>query len=623
MSRSKQPRSAADPSVLVAVAPLASGGWVAAALHVGAGRARLIASAEFPADGAALANWCRQEQHAERTVLVLADGLVVARTVAIPVASSESMQMALSLQLENFVLGGTPRHRTAAAPLASSFGDRRAGLLLEWPESSQAVGNPLGSESDPAVSRTAPIAAMAALLDESRKPGGSAGPFFHVDRAAGVLSLAVADGDRFALRTVREATDSTDDWGTLVRRAAEETAMAAGFDDAAAAALGAAAAAAPNGLSVPQSARACLTGAPSDSAWWSKFGLAVGAALAAGGSLAPLTELRGSVIRSREGLITSTVEWLSRPKTATKLIIAALVAMAVLPPAIAWGRLELLRARLEDPTAYRTSLRTTEQQLTIYREMPKLAWPMTKLLGDIASTTPEGIELEVILLVQGDRVNLRGVARPQGGASGTDAILEMERQMRGSRIFDRIEKSWDPPDAKGVFKFTILATVSDPILVPDYPEAQDFGRRTLRDRRYGTVETAAATTPSTEPVEAAPEATDTGSEAAVEVASAATDGTAAPAEDDAATRSTTRRDTTGSGNLPTDVARRGRTPTTVEAGSAIPDPITDEQINAMTQAEAREVLGKVAKAINGSVDPPTKERLRAEFQKLMARAKKQ
>ena len=624
MSRTKPTRGTVDPTVLTAVAPRPSGGWVAVALRSGAGRPRLVASAEFPAEGPALANWARQEQHAARTVLVLADGLVVARTVAIPAASAEVMQLALTLQLESFILGGTPRHRTAAAALDGSFGDRRAGLLLEWPESSQSAGNPLGAESDPTISRTAPIAAMAALLDESRKSDRSAGPFFHVDRSAGVISLAVAAGEHLVLRTVREATDSTEDWSTLAKRAAEETAIAAGFDDGSAAALGVAAAAAPNGLSVPQSARGCITGAPSDAVWWSKYGLAVGAALAAGGSLAPLTALRGTAIRGREGLLTGTLELLSRPKIAARLILAALLAMAILPPAIAWGRLELLHARLEDPAAYRASLRTTEQQLTIYREMPKLVWPMTKLLGDIASTAPEGIELNLILMVQGERISLRGVARPQGGASGTDAILEMERQMRSSRVFDRIEKSWDPPDAKGVFQFTMLATVADPVLVPEYPETQDFGRRSLRDRRYGTVETAAATPPAlAETVEETPDATTAGSEAPVDVASAPTDGGTEQPEEAVGSRSATRRDTAGSGSLPSDVARRGRTPTTVEAGSAVPDPLSDEQINAMTQAEAREALGKVAKAIgNDTIEPTVKERLRAEFNKLMARAKK-
>ena len=57
-------------------------------------------------------------------------------------------------------------------------------------------------------------------------------------------------------------------------------------------------------------------------------------------------------------------------------------------------------------------------------------------------------------------VTVRGSARPQDGLSGTEVILKMERQMRDSRIFDKVQKKWDAPDSKGSVPFTLSAAVT-------------------------------------------------------------------------------------------------------------------------------------------------------------------
>jgi hypothetical protein len=54
----------------------------------------------------------------------------------------------------------------------------------------------------------------------------------------------------------------------------------------------------------------------------------------------------------------------------------------------------------------------------------------------------------------------------------------------------------------------------------------------------------------------------------------------------------------------------------------VPPPLTDEQIASMTKAEASEAASRVAKARReAAVDDATKARLKAEFDKLMARSK--
>jgi hypothetical protein len=52
----------------------------------------------------------------------------------------------------------------------------------------------------------------------------------------------------------------------------------------------------------------------------------------------------------------------------------------------------------------------------------------------------------------------------------------------------------------------------------------------------------------------------------------------------------------------------------------IPEPLTDEQIAAMTKSQALEAVSKVSQARNsGAVDDDTKKRLKSEFDKLMAK----
>ena len=76
------------------------------------------------------------------------------------------------------------------------------------------------------------------------------------------------------------------------------------------------------------------------------------------------------------------------------------------------------------------------------------------------------------------------------------------------------------------------------------------------------------------------------------------------------------------GTAAPDAARRGRGGNVDEA-SAIPPPLSTQQISAMTQAEAREALGRVSKARGTSgLDPAIEARLHDEFYRLLEQAKK-
>jgi hypothetical protein len=208
---------------------------------------------------------------------------------------------------------------------------------------------------------------------------------------------------------------------------------------------------------------------------------------------------------------------------------------------------------------------------------------------------------------------------------------------------------------------------------PNYSSEQDFGKKTLSERRYGpekpdTTETAsdAATAP---PDPASLPSEPSLGEPAAEVAAAATsEGGAKPSEKSAPAgkRATTaaakpsgkvakterrsgsdtiasgganeasaeagsdaddksgrgsRRSSASAGSTPGLARRSERNPGSSDAEFKAPEPLSDAAIAAMTTEEIKSTLSKVSEARNRipKDDTETQTRLKAEFNKLMAR----
>lgn len=582
---------------------------------------------------------------AARTVIMLAGCDVICRTVTLPSATADQLEMALRLQVENLLLGGAARWRTNASLVPTSDPDRaRSALLVEWPATSAGPALPpaLATALNPTFAP--PIAALAALVGGALKIGAHEAFTLYLERSSGSISIAYSDGIHSAFRTLREEGGDQSEWIASVVRIAAETLLLADVPDATTESLMNALRGAleiqSDGLITPlareiSSFQPLAKGSPPDEAWWQRNGLLLGTAVALAGPLSGICSLQARAPEADLGVIARFSKFASSPKHAARLVIAAVLLAAIVPPAISGGRLLYLRSVLPDAEAFERTLQRADQQTSMFREYEKYAWPMSKLLGDIASTTPEGIELESIALAHGAPVQVEGSAKPQGGNGAAEAILLMERQMRESRVFDRIEKNWDAPNANGVIKFSMSAAVASATLVHNYPETQDFARRTLRDRKYGVVESSMASPrTSTEP---SPASLSNGGDEPVEVAIAtppAAPDTALPPNmsEDAAKaiesaqsnsndpRAIKRRGS-GGGSAAPDAARRGQAGTE-SAGVSIPDPLTDEQIAAMTPTEAREALGKVSRARGGmALSEADEARLKAEFYKLLDQAR--
>jgi Tfp pilus assembly protein PilN len=228
-----------------------------------------------------------------------------------------------------------------------------------------------------------------------------------------------------------------------------------------------------------------IDGTGADTAWWSEFGIAAGAVLARCGALAPLTTMIDTQPTSAPSIIHRYSERLSNPRTAT-LVVAAVVLVLALSPIIFNGlRLGLLKLRYSSLDERLAQVQQAQQSLTMYEELEEQAWPMTKLLADIANCTPLGIELDIIRIRQGQFFTVAGKASPRDDHSATELVSMMERQLRDTGIFTDVVFTWKDPTALNQYEFDMTAKITRPHYSVHYDVERDFGRYTHEMRRNG------------------------------------------------------------------------------------------------------------------------------------------
>jgi hypothetical protein len=578
-------------------------------------------------------------------MVLLPAGHALSRVIDLPQAAETQLEAALQLQVGALQLGNLPSWRSGHVVLPDDGTPTRRGVVVEWPEGRDDLDAPrdLPPDGDPLFAGD--VAALAALLQ-----AGAEGPLLSVAPERDRFSFAVRVAGGMVLRSTQLDPVA---WPDAAELAVVESAVARGTDTARLEELllnlrEAMRMAHEGGFGCTRHDQRLLTRCvegDADPAWWRAHGLAAGVALAWFGPLRPLVSLRRQPAGERAGAIGDVLNHLADRTVAIRLAVAAVLALAIVPPLVSGARLLLLEWKVGDLAEKERAIQSHRERVALYGELQRRVWPMGKLLGDLACVTPEGIDWDDIQISLDRNVMVRGVARPHDGKDGTEVILLMERQMRDSRIFDKIQKKWDPPDSKGSVSFTLSAVVSRPTLRPTWPEEQDFGRRTLAERRYGPVEPAepAPEPPPTAELPAAPELT-ASPEPATEPAAAPSSPTETPvaveavagdavasletavegeAVDAGATRGTRgirrsgRPVSSGDG-----LARRSeRTPASSDAETPIPAPLSDEQIAAMTRAEAQEAASRVALARKRAPDEDTEKRLRDEFSKLMKRTR--
>jgi hypothetical protein len=608
------------------------------------------------------------------SIVLLSTGRTLCRNIELPDASDSQLETALRLQIEALQLGSVPEHRTGAVVLPREMAaEGRIGLSVEWPGAEPVPSTPrdLPPDGDPLFAGDASV--LVALAH-----AGLQGPLVLASEDRRALTFAFRAPKGLVVRSSR--LDPAE-WPAGAETAVLESALRAGSDAAGMRALlgqlrEALANAGESGLgctSADLDRLPDITGIAEESEWWRVHGPSVGAALAWFGPLRPLVSLRAQPKGERPSRFGEWMNRLEDPALATRLLVAALITIALAPPIVSGARLLLLRWKVGDLAAREQANLAHRQRVSMYSELQRRAWPMTKLLGDLACVTPEGVEWESVNMSQDRNIMIQGFARPHDNLNGTEVLLKMERQLRDSRVFDRVQRKWDAPDGKGTVRFQISASVARATQRPNYSSEQDFGKKTLSERRYGpekpdTTETAsdAATAP---PDPASLPSEPSLGEPAAEVAAATTsEGGAKPSEKSTPTgkRATTaaskpsskvakterrsgsdtiasgganeasaeagsdaddksgrgsRRSSASAGSTPGLARRSERNPGSSDAEFKAPEPLSDAAIAAMTTEEIKSTLSKVSEARNRipKDDTETQTRLKAEFNKLMAR----
>lgn len=585
------------------------------------------------------------EQLAARMVMLLDGAEVISRTMALPSASPDQLEMALRLQVENVLLGGAARWRTGAAVLPSNDPDReRVALMVDWPVASDGPTLPgcFGDGRD--VLYAPPIAALAALTLATIARGSHESMCLLLQRESGGISLAYSNGIKIALRTALEDGSDLSAWKEAVVRTVAESLLMLELPDAAIAQTMTAVREAidkqPNGLLLPcgdgwSAIQGLASGIRSDGEWQQRFGVALGCAVALTSSLARLLSLRLKAEAESAQWWLRMLRALERPSVAAKLGVAALLALALVPMGVAYGRLAYLEWSVPDRKLLQAQMDRADKERQIYEEINRQATPMTKLLGDLASCTPEGIEVTGITIDhqgQQSKVDVQAEASRSESAGGTKEPFQlvnlMQQWLRESKVFEKIEKSTEKADANGLVSFNLTMTVKDPVRTPFYKEDQDFAAKSLRERRYGSPPTdpssassATAAQDSAAISDAAPTPPNLRGDTSGEDPAPTVLGSSAPAAaaDAAVTAdSANRRSTAGSGRAPG--AARTRERSAESSKPTVPPPLTDAQIGSMTEAEAKEAVGRIATAKNAAgLDDETRERLKREFDAVMRR----
>ena len=671
VTRKTDPIQPRDPNRIAILLPRGSE-WTAVAVE------RLGSSWRFDSQtdsGKGFETWASQHSIG-RVLVVLPARETVCRTFSLPAASEEQLELALRLQAEAALLGGVPPHRVGMGIIPSRADAKlRQGLVLAWPESMSTNALPHIPDGVP-VSFVPELACLTALvLAEGRVSGIT----MAADRSDGsvVLIVPTAEGEAgtdLAIRSTREDGSDAQAWRTSLARAAMETLLSANVPVASAEAMvgefSGRMVSDETGriVAVPAGASRAADEIVSGSEDLDDVDRIVvaGAVAALDGPLSAFTRLIREVPRERPHPVQAAIDRLSDPRLAGRVLIAAVLVVTFAPLAFAGLRYGILSLKVDDLDALERSNRITRQQVAMYRELRTNAWPMGKVLGDLANAMPEGVDVETISIGQSEGITVRGIAKPTEikDASGKKESLDaaevvgrMQHDLEDSGIFRRAKYEFKAEDGRGWREFTMTCEVNGPTRQPNYSPDEDYAIRTLRDRRYpnwrdveGT-EGGAAAPPDEARVSddrasrtpakpASTEADESGAtdESGSEDASAeVADSGEAAGESGGEPAATASAGDAAAAGATRGIGRRGTTPrsTPGESGGGtppqptsgvnveVPPPMTDEEIAALSKSDALALLNRVAKARQSpSIDADTKNRLRADFDRLMQHIRK-
>jgi hypothetical protein len=508
----------------------------------------------------------RKEMHrlkADRVIHLIPASETVVRLIEIPGGDAEHMIDALDLLAEAELPDTVPAHRRGAGviPLPAS-GGHRAALLTAW---TAAPGN--DSVDLPEERWTSEVSALPWLL--GKHTGAYA---FTADRRTGSVAITGRQETRGVVRATRVDGGDKLRFVSSVQSAVAECGI--------------------ESLQIPSdgnavtmlddaSTKALAEHAPGqsiDAAWLNRYGVAAGAAIGAlrsGTAGARLFELRRQPPRRHIGPGERTVRWLVRPVNAGVLVALGLLAMLIVPYASAQMRKNVLEGQLQQVRETVGDMGELQRRSAFYAALEDRRWPMTKLLADIASAMPVGVQAESITITAGERWTLRGTAER------SSLISQFVANLNDSGVFQANQAGRESTEEGVEFDLEGFA----PGRFSAASELDDFSEQTLSIRLYG------------EEVPLVRVSTDEEGE----------DGSSGGSRSASRSSGGRRSIFSGSGD---------RSP----EPEPVPEALSDEQISEMDRTATMKEFGDRRRASNrADIDAETRQRLEDEVEKLRNR----
>ncbi len=464
------------------------------ALHVRRGaRPTVVETREFEGMSS-LFSWV-ETLHCGDVRMLLPAASTIVRQTTLPAAVPSQMQAALRLQAEGMFLGSVPSNRMGLGILPGGDDAERQGLIIAWPvPASGEVESGFSAKQEKLVRYLPEMAAMIVLATGDL-------PSVSADREVGSVAISMRGRKGLVLRAARESVGNDGEmaWESGVRSAIAETVLNAGVDasrmqemiartEATRRTSGTRTTMLDPGVrsALASSLDVKVAAAESDSEWWNDWAVLLAGAVISCGPLAELAQLR----RVEEGVKTSRLEVLvkrySEPTRALRVCVAGFAIVAFAPIAFAWVRSAIVQWKMpEEAAVFERNQRTIEQRISHYRELGRRTLPVTKILGDLACCTPDGIEIEQIQLSGTQGVSVRGVSKAKSDIFAENLVTEMASNMDASGVFEKSRPRFDAGDGRGILKFDIEAPIVRPTLESQYPETRDWAKATLAQRKYG------------------------------------------------------------------------------------------------------------------------------------------
>ncbi len=282
--------------------------------------------------------------------------------------------------------------------------------------------------------------------------------------------------------------------------------------------------------------------------------------------------------RRRLGLLQGAIVWLAKPARAAAIIALCVACFLAVPLGVAYARHTMLRDKVAGVKGLDSRLAAEEQRVAFYALLRERRWPMTKLLADIAASTPEGITLDVLEVNQGEPITLRGTAKTN------DLVTRFRSNLAQTRVFDNIATPNVGTTADGV-QFQLQARVAPNGAIYRGTLADDFAKKPLGVRIYGKDYVAPPSGAAGAP---------------------ATSGSAANEGSRGSPRS----------EIASGRASRSPSPAAPASKAEVPAPLSDAEIAGFERGRVIVEWAKRKTAANRAEDPAVKARLLEEVEKL-------